>query len=75
MDKQKLKYHLKSSAYTFFTFFLPVLAVSFQEIDFSSLEAAGLIGAFAALFRLLLKASWAGIVGLVVWAAKKIKKK
>ena len=70
----KVKYHIKSSAFTFMTGFLPSLAVAFQDVSFETLESAGLIGALLVILRLLLKAGWVGVVTLVGWLASKVKK-
>lgn len=71
---EKFKYHLKSSAFTFLTGFLPSLALLFKETNFDTLEAAGWIGATLAILRLVLKAAWSGVVILVTWMAAKVKK-
>ena len=68
------KYHLKSSAFTFLTGFLPSLALAFQDVSFESLESAGIVGALLVLLRLVLKAGWVGVVTLIGWFASKVKK-
>lgn len=72
--KDKIKYHLHSSAITFLTGFVIFLAPSLQHLDFASLEMAGLSGALLVLARTVLKAAYESIVMIIVSVAARLKK-
>lgn len=70
--KLNWKYWLKSSVFTFLTVALPLFTADVSLVDFNSLETAGFAGSFAIVFRLALKASWAGLVALIQWLSLKL---
>ena len=74
MSKKTIKRYLISSLVTFMGGFLPTLAITLKDTSFESLETAGAVGAFLMLGRLVVKASYEGLVVLVAYLAGKFKK-
>jgi hypothetical protein len=63
---------IRSGIVTFLTFFLASLALGLKDIEFSSLETAGGLGAGSILLRAIIEAGYIGFRALVVWLAGQV---
>lgn len=72
--KNNWKRYLWSSFVTFCTFFVLALAIVIKDLDFSSLQEAGWVGAVSVVGRFVGKAVFEAVKSLIFYIASKVKK-